>query len=410
MKKLMLLLSFMVMMSACNQVVDLPDTDNDEFIYDNQGHIDYGLTQASLSDFRMIEPSPEGLYYLAYVRTSPNSDNDPGMVLGFYNFKSKKATIVNANVSETCSYEDASRCSSFFSSSASGLPRFLRYYKGKLYYVIESLDQNTELNRTVIYQMDLDGNNRKMVLELPEASINHPPPKYAFSDSYTSMFLLHQDHLYYSYGSNGIFKISLNDFSIENIVEDFKDSAIQMINFVDDQMYIFLSYYMNEDKKVESEVLFKSDLNGENLEPVGSASPAFIITDNGFYTTQINDKDRYDLTYLSFDGQSEKLIDGIGSIYQTKFGYLINGLRLANQEGAHFILLDKNNELITSKVFDTRYGIISFQGVVGDYYYGLMLDDKEDNAMMHLIRIGLYNDQIGDIELLDQWDNFVYSR
>lgn len=409
MKKFVLVLIVMVMVSACNQVVDLPKPHDDEFIYDNQGHIDYGLTQASLLDFRMIKPSPEGLYYLAYVRTRPNSDENPGMVLGFYNFKSKKASIVNANVSETCSYEDASQCSSFFSSSASGLPRFLRYYKEKLYYVIESLGQNTELNKTFLYQMDLDGNNRKLVLELPEASINHPP-KYAFSDSYTSMFLLHQDHLYYTYGSNGIFKINLSDFTIENVGERFKDSAIQMINFVDDQMYVFLSYYKDEDKKVESEVLFKSDLKGDNLEHLGSASPAFIMTDQGFYTTLINDEDGYDMTYLSFDGQAEQLIDGIGSIYQTKVGYLINGMRLDNQEGANFKLLDKNNELITSKVFDTRYGIISFQGVVGDYYYGLMMDDEEDNANMHLIRIGLYNNQIGEIELLDQWENFVYSR
>lgn len=387
-----LIIVLMLLQTACNQTVDFSGSPK-EFSYTNNDRVDYGLAQNSAGLLRTIEPIETGIYFWISYQTKAR---EVVGLLGFYDFTSEQAHIVNSNVSEACTLEQPEKCSSFFKGLVT-LNGYLRAYQDKLYYYDSELNLSNDQHAYGLYQMDLDGTNRKKIVDITP-DFQQIPKDYVFEDNQSLSISVHQHYLYYTYGYHGVMRVNLQNYKQELILEAFALSKIKHLFFNEDDVFLVSDYFNPTTGLIESPSLYKYSLSHKTIEKISLnnqvASISYVDNQSLIYINEVNN------TILRNNAQEVLLSSGPVSIYQTQTGFFIESL-FGDDESDQFILINKKGDVLSTKTFDKKYSFRPAQGVVGDYYYTTI---SEGNTTS-FVRIPIGDNTIQNFEVL-----FTYRR
>ncbi|HLV49790.1 MAG TPA: hypothetical protein VKY25_02555 [Erysipelothrix sp.] len=380
MKKTMLCL-LIVLMSGCS--LGRQESD-DNVINDSIWGYDFNEDEyfGAFSSMKSMTISNSGIYYKMSVSDGEGLDHETGSLIGYLPHGSDQATIVNANVSTSCSSNNPKGCTSYFKTGF----RNLKFYNNKLYVTIEEFDDNSFTKSMVLVEMDLDGNNRKTVAVLAEK----------VPSSYNFTMLYHRGKIYYSFGESAqiLYQLDMQNWEISEITFDYPISNLELVSADDQTITLYASTY----DLYPNPILY---LDIETNE---------IVVDDINLPLFTHQKDSY--LYFDYDhnamhlyskktNQSTKLQDHTGTAIVKGDAIIIFSLPGGSTDlNIHSVTLyDLEGNLLD--YYDTDKGFI--YGFVQLLYKDSVFGYRYVEDEVELIRFKITDRKLGDLHVIDSW-------
>ncbi len=313
--------TILIGLTSCSKDAYIPEDNNQNWIKD----VSYNELNNSAKVMKSMEVSENQILLF------PQTDIDGYSLITYLD--EDKMKIMEANPSNICSLQNPSDCSSAMLSANN-----FTYYKGKLYYLSTEYSDDTGMVNDVLYVSDLDGMNRKELLNLDELLYEYPAVS-----NYATSIEIHRDTLYMLKGGN-LFYTSLKDINPKMIqIEGLKE--IRSFYLKDDAIYLYTPTYKIDDK-LQIGVILETSLNNDEVKIIKEGINFFIGIDE---KNLIYVEDEIIYLYNFETKQTKKIIDDKGYYLLISDDYYIFDNTMYAMDDSEIVLFDKDGNQLTSK-------------------------------------------------------------
>lgn len=262
-RRYLFLFIFVLVFSGCANKSNVEDN-KDAFHY----NATYSTLMNSLATMSNIAAVKEGV--LLFTSVSEGMQDNTFTV----HYNNEKVSIVNADISNKCDFNNAEGCSSTFDKSI-----FNMYvYGDKLYYYIDTSDVDADLNQVEIRVRNIDGTDDKALITEQMENTNEEGMQ-AFN------FTIHQNKIYYIVDAK-VYCYDLSNNKKSVLCELDKESSSHQMFFHNEFVFISTDYMEYEDKIYNYPILKVSLANGDVSVWMDGIDPYYISEDFIIYLDQ----------------------------------------------------------------------------------------------------------------------------
>ncbi len=329
----------------------------------------YNIAQNTHSIMRnTIEIEQGSLLSQNFLLENETSEmSDTGTYLIFYH--DGYVEIVNSDPSATCEFDNPTGCTSYF--EGADTPSNISFYKDQLYYTMTRINNENETTYQSLYSCDLDGSNRKEVMQFP-----YNEQDYAVNGSLTAMKTHHfHKDMFYTTFNHLFYQYNLQTQELNSITFN-EEAIISAVYLYDDTAYLTIESYIQDDILFQN-ALLKMDINTlETTLLVSNVSIAFVDHDGFIGLDRVNGEA---ITYFQSFEDTNK---------QTLFhGYSPN--TLVYNDVYIFDIVDYETNTTTISIITRDGELLSEHEVDANLYLSGVIDDvlhfsiSEDYALTH---------------------------
>lgn len=335
--------AFLLLCSGCQSKQDEHElADASEFDLEAK----YNTVQNSSGCYRDLIETEDAV--LALVPATKELEGQKGnipSILGYLDKEQDKIMLFNKDVSSLCSPESPSSCSGIFFPPMD--TPAIQYYKGRLYYLDNHYDYDTDSIISVLKRCDIDGHNVETIYTFDFSDVN------IFTGSWVSPFIQFHKNKVYIQNMNRLYYGDVDTLDIHEIPLDGIKKWDRFF-IINDAMYVYAEEYHN-DNQVHFNAVIMCDLEGNIKQMLyEDMILSFIDEENVFYYRPDYTEDGLPDGYFMRNRETnevKRVADYI--LYNLKYGdtYLLDTSSVDEKNDYQILILNKDGDVLFKKTY-----------------------------------------------------------